>query len=321
MQAILGFLRQAASNGIPLRALGVALVVGPILTIINQFEAIVQLEGLDLGKLALTMLVPYCVATWGAVGTQRHCAGLEKHYQQQLAAAEASASSSERQEAQQELQELAGRVHEIATNVNAASRERLSYVNEIVTNTKASAEASEVMRQTAEDSCAKLRQASEDTASVRDRIQSMATSMDSSATEARQTNDAIEAFRQRFGNIDEMATRIREIADQTNLLALNARIEAARAGTAGRGIEKVAGHMDTLNTESQEGRQQVERIAQAIEAATGAADDAAQRAISQTEEFGNVVQVLERVQEDTQKAIEGSETNMEVGQRIVALTR
>jgi hypothetical protein len=51
------------------RALGVAAVVGPILTLINQPEAVL---GLDFGpwvltKIALTFLVPYCVSSYSSV--------------------------------------------------------------------------------------------------------------------------------------------------------------------------------------------------------------------------------------------------------------
>ena len=49
------------------RSLGVALVVGTLLVAINQGDRLIAGEGLDLAKALLTFLVPYCVATYGAV--------------------------------------------------------------------------------------------------------------------------------------------------------------------------------------------------------------------------------------------------------------
>jgi hypothetical protein len=49
------------SDGIPRRSFLVALIVGTILNLINQGDALFG------GKLVLTFAVPYCVATYGAV--------------------------------------------------------------------------------------------------------------------------------------------------------------------------------------------------------------------------------------------------------------
>lgn len=49
------------------RSLGVALVVGTLLVAINQGDRLIAGQGLDLAKVILTYLVPYCVATYGAV--------------------------------------------------------------------------------------------------------------------------------------------------------------------------------------------------------------------------------------------------------------
>ena len=64
------WLRRAVSDGIPRRAAIVALVVGPILTIINQFEALTGAQPLVWWKVALTFVVPYVVATVGALGAK-----------------------------------------------------------------------------------------------------------------------------------------------------------------------------------------------------------------------------------------------------------
>ena len=55
------------SDGVPRRSFLVALIVGAILNLINQGDALFLHEHLNLIKIILTFAVPYCVATYGAV--------------------------------------------------------------------------------------------------------------------------------------------------------------------------------------------------------------------------------------------------------------
>jgi hypothetical protein len=70
--------RFAAADGVPRRALWVAVVVGTILNLINQGDAIVAGGPIDAVKMALTYLVPYCVATYGAVSYRLHAASASR---------------------------------------------------------------------------------------------------------------------------------------------------------------------------------------------------------------------------------------------------
>jgi hypothetical protein len=62
--------KAAITGGTPRRALITALIVGPILILINQWDALFADSGFDVMKGVLTMLVPYCVATVGACGAR-----------------------------------------------------------------------------------------------------------------------------------------------------------------------------------------------------------------------------------------------------------
>ena len=55
------------SDGVPRRSLIVALIVGATLNLINQGDALFGGAHLNLTKIILTFVVPYCVATYGAV--------------------------------------------------------------------------------------------------------------------------------------------------------------------------------------------------------------------------------------------------------------
>ena len=61
----------ATSDGTPRTALKVAIVVGTILLLINQGDVILAGGAPNLTKLVLTYMVPYCVATYGAVTAKR----------------------------------------------------------------------------------------------------------------------------------------------------------------------------------------------------------------------------------------------------------
>ena len=57
----------AFSDGTPLRAVKLAAVVGTLLVLINQWEALLGQAELSLTKTVLTFLVPYLVSTYTSV--------------------------------------------------------------------------------------------------------------------------------------------------------------------------------------------------------------------------------------------------------------
>jgi hypothetical protein len=62
--------RYSVSDGVPKRSLFVALIVGSILNLINQGDALLGGARPNLFKLLLTFAVPYLVATYGAVAAR-----------------------------------------------------------------------------------------------------------------------------------------------------------------------------------------------------------------------------------------------------------
>ena len=57
----------AVSDGVPRRSLYVALIVGTVLNLINQGDALLGMATVNWLKVALTYCVPYAVCTYGAV--------------------------------------------------------------------------------------------------------------------------------------------------------------------------------------------------------------------------------------------------------------
>ncbi len=70
----------AVSDGVPRRSLWVALIVGTILNLINQGDALLSGQRLNFAKLTLTYVVPYIVSTYGAVSFRMHAARLPRPF-------------------------------------------------------------------------------------------------------------------------------------------------------------------------------------------------------------------------------------------------
>lgn len=60
----------AVADGVPRRSLYVALVVGTVLNLINQGDALLGSAPVNWVKVVLTYFVPYAVCTYGAVCAQ-----------------------------------------------------------------------------------------------------------------------------------------------------------------------------------------------------------------------------------------------------------
>jgi hypothetical protein len=67
----------ATADGVPRRSLIVAMVVGTVLNLINQGDAIVGANAINWLKIGLTYVVPYCVCTYGAVSSRLSTARAE----------------------------------------------------------------------------------------------------------------------------------------------------------------------------------------------------------------------------------------------------
>ena len=78
MSGLQRYWRYATTGGVPRRSFLCAVVVGIILNLINQGDALFGSRHLNLVKLVLTFIVPYCVTTYGAVSFRLAAEALSK---------------------------------------------------------------------------------------------------------------------------------------------------------------------------------------------------------------------------------------------------
>lgn len=70
METLQEIVRYSVSNGVPRRSFILAIIVGTIINLINQGDFLMAGEPLNWVKIGLSYILPYCVATYGAVSVQ-----------------------------------------------------------------------------------------------------------------------------------------------------------------------------------------------------------------------------------------------------------
>lgn len=121
-----------------------------------------------------------------------------------------------------------------------------------------------------------------------------------------QTTRKVKRLAESSQEISKIVALVSQIASRTNLLALNASIEAARAGTAGRGFAIVADEVRQLADKSAKSLKEIEQIVIQIQSDTGsvmtAMEEGTQQVIEGTKlaeqakrSLLNIIQVAKRI--------------------------
>jgi methyl-accepting chemotaxis protein len=235
----------------------VAGVVGTILNLIGNYDILLTGGDVDPFKLVLTYMVPFFVATYGAVAAAQPSGPAER-----AVAGDAGTPPPLRSEpavphahavlpavALEELRAAAGQAGMILSNakrVNEAAKQRAraaEEVSELAAHVMKSSTDIRDLVEAGEKRIASARtQADDVVADIRETLGSDQRNIEMMEDIAA----SVDRFNENFERINAFAAGVSQIAKQTNLLALNATIEAARAGDAGKGFSVVAGEVKTL---------------------------------------------------------------------------
>ncbi len=162
-------------------------------------------------------------------------------------------------------------------------------------------------------------------------MQGVDMAMQSIDNSVRQLQRAIDEVGNVSGEITNITRVIGDIADETNLLSLNASIEAARAGTAGKGFTVVALEIGKLAQTSMESVKHIDKLVLEIQALIGdvieQANDSVGNINNSSALIGNAVTTYDTIFENivvvgelTQQMIQKVEQVEDVARNVAAIS-
>lgn len=344
------FFKLMLSNGIPVRALKVALFVGTTILLTNHWDSLFNDTPWNIYAAASCYIIPYFVSVYGAVSMIPLLQ--DKNSNETIV--------TDNVQEIKKIKNLSEQVFNNATGVNKASKARSEFALDV---SKMSLQTSEKLEQisplieqvrTTTDNLQVLHGENTNV------IKTMITEISNAHLGSLSIRSKTDQLTQYIDNIDALTTLITNISNQTNLLALNAAIEAARAGEHGRGFAVVADEVKKLAVQSRESATHITEVvteiqstfktlelelkglSDAINVSAGSGNetranldekssyvsdgisivqnviaDVSSLATEQAESIKIVSQKVSSMAQDAQAAIQGSAANIEVGRGLL----
>lgn len=329
-----------------------ALIVGSILTVINQWQALFSSAPLQLNPLVLTYLTPFCVYQLGKL----------KHYKKQVSVKENNILIPDLTQAGNHinsLHELGQTVSTVAKKVNAASRERADMVSESKHRAQMIRNQAMEIKNTVGHCTTLTNTLGNSYQQIQNQLGALVTSFEKAEQWTQSLVKQSNTFNQEFEKISAVTETVSHLASDTNLLALNAAIEAARAGDAGKGFAVVAGEVKNLARSSGEYTQKIKeqinnlnqleqdicsettsfsalisetlketnedekglhslagQLSELLENLKNLSSQIENQATEQVDNIDDIVNRLEVIEEGAKASVEGSQKNIGVGQKI-----
>ena len=268
-----------SKQDILIRALLTSFVVGPLLTLINQWDALAGRGNFSLMSAFLSMLVPFCVSGFVSLSTRKRFRKTIAQYNEASAAKEAEIkrlsnsihSSKALAEADAgdneavvvtEIQyriptsvldkithahELVTIIHSNAQRVNKSSVEWVDVIGPMITRGQGITNDMKAIGQGAESTNSSINCIRQNFEKVCDGITNLSEAFGLSVEKVDSMKKLSTEFNDQFHIIGETSERLQGLARHIRLLAINASVEAARAGEAGKGFMVVANEVRELS--------------------------------------------------------------------------
>lgn len=224
-------------------------------------------------------------------------------------------------------------IRTIASEIESLDKDILNVSTEMNQYTALAEEVKASVSQIEEVSENISKEASEKGTSI---IDASVLNMETIMTSVQDTSQIIQNLNHHILKIDDMVAMIKEISEQTNLLSLNARIEAARAGDAGKGFGVVASEINKLADQSASAAERIEDISKEIlsniNVVMSASDDSenkVKQGLENTHDLRNVlgdiltsIKQYDDISSEISKAIDHQiDSLMEVSSAVDSITR
>jgi methyl-accepting chemotaxis protein len=203
------------------------------------------------------------------------------------------------------LRGLIGAVAENATEIHLRAEELSSGSLDLSRRTEGQAATLEETAAALEEMTASVRSAAGGTTRVEEVVQQTRESAETSGVVVRDAVGAMSEIKKSSDEINQIIGVIDDIAFQTNLLALNAGVEAARAGDAGRGFAVVASEVRALAQRSAESARQIKALIGAgsvhVENGVSLVNSAGEALTDIVERVGNIANLIGDIAKDAQE--------------------